>query len=104
MKIFGIEFQTKNELREEVSALKNELNEMREVFPFTIGQTVYDVQLRNDKGRYVRKNASMDHSLINEVVVDKKNYFGLIERYLKHDVFVNSEDAYAYLKEVCVGN
>lgn len=94
MKIFGKELKTKKELNAELEAMK-------EAFPFIIGQTVYDVQLRNDKGRYAKKNASLVHSRINEVIVDQKNYFGLVERYKNKDVFLDYNSATTYLAEVC---
>ena len=102
MKIFGREFKTRKELKATINKLENELDTMREAFPFFIGQTVYDVQLRNEKGRYAKKNVSLEHSLINEVVVDEKNYFGLVERYKRNDVFFHYESARAFLESVCV--
>lgn len=102
MKIFGIEFKTRRELKARVAYLENELDTMRDVFPFTLGQTVYDVQLRNEKGRYAKKNVSLEHSLINEVIVDENNYFGLVERLKKNDVFFSYESARAFLERVCV--
>ena len=116
MKIFGIEFKTRRELKERVAELENELQVVRgkyeetkaevemldTLFPFALGQTVYDVQLRNEKGRYAKKNVSLEHSLINEVVVDEKNYFGLVERLKKNDVFFRYESARAFLESVCV--
>ena len=116
MKIFGFEFKTRRELKEEIARLEDnlltvhkerellrqELASMLTVFPFEMGQTVYDVQLRNEKGRYAKKNVSLEHSLISEVVVDEKNYFGLVERYKRNDVFVDMEDAREYLESVCV--
>lgn len=116
MKIFGKEFKTKRELKETIAKLevdvlmarnecemvRCELNAMKDVFPFALGQTVYDVQLRNEKGRYAKKNVSLEHSLINEVVVDEKNYFGLVERYKRNDVFVDYQSARVFLESVCV--
>lgn len=116
MKIFGIEFKTKKELKATVLQLETEalvmgtkyevarceLNAMKNDFPFMLGQIVYDVQLRNEKGRYAKKNVSLEHSLINEVVVDEKNYFGLVERYKRNDVFAVYENAREYLESVCV--
>ena len=108
MKIFGIEFKTKKELNKEIEVLEanlwateETLAFKQEMFPFSLGQTLYDVQLRNDKGRYAKKNASLEHSLINEVTVDEKNYFGLVERYKRHDVFARYKDAKEYLECVC---
>ena len=102
MKIFGKEFKTKKELRMEISALKHELGDMKEAFPFDFGQTVYDIQLKDEKGRYTKESASLTHSVISEVVVDTKNYFGLVERYHNKDVFLDYYSAVAYLAEVCV--
>lgn len=101
MKIFGINFTTKKELKKQVADLMHELDSKIEVFPFTLGQTVYDVQLRNEMGRYARKNASLEHSLINEVVVTEKNYFNLVERFNKQDVFTSRELAKIHLETIC---
>ena len=115
MKIFGIEFKTRKELkstianlevdvltaRDECGVVRGRLDEMRCMFPFDLGQTVYDVQLRNENGRYAKKNASLEHSLINEVTVDAKNYFGLVERLKRNDVFFSYDDAKEFLESVC---
>lgn len=102
MKIFGKEFVTKKELQAQVSEMAFKLAAFETAFPLTLGRTVYDVQLRNDKGRYARKNASLEHSLINPVVVDEKNYFSLVERYRTYDVFLDEETARAHLEAVCI--
>jgi hypothetical protein len=102
MKIFGKEFITKKELRVKVNILENEINEIKNVFPFNIGQTVYDIQLRDENGRYTKENISLEHSLINEVVVNEKNYFGLVERYRNKDVFSDKNAADAFLIDHCV--
>lgn len=97
----------------EVTALKNKLTsanvklsealaEMQGKYPFEIGQTVYDLQLRSSKGRFTKTKASREHSLINEIVVDKKNYFNLAERLDSKDVFVDRAEAEKYLESVCV--
>lgn len=115
MKILGFEFTTKKELRRMMSALYDnwenaedelnecieELNELRETFPFDLGQVVFDVALKDGKGRYTKTAPSLEYSVINEVVVDEKNYFSLVERYNRNDVFVIREDAEDYLKSIC---
>ena len=108
MKIFGINFTTKREKelqKELVECLETleELEELKEDFPFTIGQVVYDVQLKNSKGRYAKANPSFEHSTISEVAVSRKNYFSLVERYENNDVFTSYDDAEAFLKERCAG-
>lgn len=92
----------KNELMSANVMLSKELAEMQCKYPFEIGQTVYDLQLRSSKGRFTKTKASREHSLINEVVVDKKNYFGLVDRYASNDVFTDKVEAETYLEYVCV--
>lgn len=115
MKILGFEFTTKKELRQTISALYDdwenaedeltectkELDGLRETFPFDMGQVVFDVALKDVKGRYTKTSPSLEYSTINEVTVDENNYFGLVERYNRNDVFVAREDAEAYLKSIC---
>lgn len=123
MKIFGINIETKADLRKEIEQLQRKvcdlnaaltyanniacdyaakLTSFEQEYPLTIGQTVYDIQLRNNKGRYTKTKASRQYSHINEVVVDKKNYFNLVGRYHSKDVFIDKVDAENYLDSVCV--
>ena len=95
MQIFGINFTTKKEL-------KAELAKMKAAFPLTIGQVVYDVALKNEKGRYTKTHPSKEHCEIIEVTVDEKNYFNLVERIKREDVFVEREDAEIYLEFLCM--
>ena len=96
---------TKN-IKDEVIKYNNELadyaEQMSKQFPFQLGQTVYDVQLRSSKGRYTKNKASKEHSLINEVVVTRDNYFGLVERYESRDVYTVREYAEQYIDSVSV--
>jgi hypothetical protein len=115
MKIFGINFTTKKELKKQLADQKEtilelcadveargaELKYMRMIFPFDIGQTVYDVALRNEKGRYTKTHPSFEYSTITEVVVDEKNYFVLVKRLGRKDVFFSKKEAEEYLKTVC---
>ncbi len=82
-------------------ALKNELDTMKEMFPFMLGQAVYDVALKNDKGRYTKTKPSIEYSTITEVIVDEKNYFSLVKRFRRNDVFLNQAEAETYLKSIC---
>ncbi len=115
MNIFGLTITTKKKQLariakhdEEVQELKNmiiELNEelydMVEAYPFFIGQTVYDVALKNEKGRFTKTKPSLEYSTITPVVVNEKNYFGLVKRLDNNDVFYEREEAEEYLKSVC---
>ena len=101
MKIFGKIFLTKKDLRAMNATLLAEREMLKEMFPFTLGQTVYDVAFRNAAGRYTKTNPSFEHSTITAVVVDEKNYFSLAKRYKRNDVFLMEDAAAAYLKTVC---
>ncbi len=93
---------SRKQLKAENEALKQIINEYEVQYPFLMGQVVYDVQLRNNKGRFTTKNPSKEYSMINEVTVDKKNYFNLVDRYNNNDVFFTEEAAKEYIDTVCV--
>ena len=108
MKIFGTEFTTKNDLKKMVSELydvleacEDELNYKLDMFPFDLGQVVYDVALKNNKGRYTKTKPSFEHSTITEVTVDEKNYFSLVNRLRRNDVFYDYDSAKEYLETIC---
>ena len=77
------------------------LTEYRVNYPLTMGETVYDIRLKNSKGKFTKKSPSREHSSYSEVVVTPKNYFGLVERYRNNDVFLSEEEAIAYLDSIC---
>lgn len=101
MKIFGINFESKKRLKKQIATLMDELDRKIEAFPFDIGQTVYDVALKNAQGRYTKTKPSREYSTITAVVVDEKNYFGLVKRLNRNDVFFSNEAAEAFLEHVC---
>ncbi len=129
MKIFGIEIKTKRALKKQIeelqiengrligklmyqeksheelvtsyNKLKSAYKELCDEYPFDVGQIVYDIQFRNTEGKFTKKHPSIEHSLINEVTVTERNYFGLVKRYYARDVFTTYEDANEFLNEFC---
>ena len=115
MKFLWFNIETKKELRErldarsrdldnaevEIEELIYSLNRYKETFPLRLGSTVYDIQLRDSKGKYTKENASREHSYYNEVEVTEKNYFGLVDRLNNNDVFISCFDAEEYLDRIC---
>jgi hypothetical protein len=115
MNIFGLHITTKKKYlaeqdryTDEIQMLKNEivdltedLYDMVDAFPFYMGQTVYDVALKNAQGRYTKTKPSREHCTITEVEVNEKNYFGLKKRLENNDVFYEREEAEEYLESVC---
>lgn len=109
MKIFGINFTTKKELKEQIEELNSEIaiisrefDYMIEDFPFVLDQVVYDVALKSNKGRYTKTKPSLEHSTITPVAVTEKNYFNLVKRLRNKDVFFEYEEAKEYLERVCL--
>ena len=116
MKIFGINIETKKELRARIAELEAQNAQIRKynediadayelmntIYPLDIGVTMYDVQLRGEDGKYTRNKASREYSLINEIIVTEANYFKLKKRLLKNDIFITLDEAKKYLDEVCV--
>ena len=108
MKIFGTYFCSRKELSKMIADLYADLGESQkelfdkwQAFPFDLGQVVYDLTLKNSKGRYTRVAPDLKRSTITEVVVNELNYFSLVERFRRNDVFASYEDAERYLKYIC---
>ena len=115
MKIFGKQITTKkdlkrinatlneiiNDLEAECEELEIQLDYTIEHFPFELGQVLYDVALRNDKGRYTKSNPSLEHSTITEVTVTETNYFSLVERFKRNDVFFDEDSAKEFVRSIC---
>lgn len=96
----------KDEQIEEIVEYNDELaealEEMQSMYPFNLGDVVFDVQLRSSTGRFTKTKPSREHCIINEVVVDKKNYFNLVNRLASKDVFFTLDAATKHLDNVCV--
>ena len=108
MKIFGITFETKKELKEQlldlqmiVKELEGEIAMRDEKYPLELGETVYDVALKNAQGKYTKTKPSLGHCTITAVVVDEKNYFKLVKRMANNDVFLSEAAAKKYLETIC---
>lgn len=114
MKIFGINVQTKKELRARIAELEaqnaqvrkynediaNEYEKIRTYYPLDIGVTMYDVQLKNKNGKFTTVKPSKEHSVIIPVVVTEKNYFRLAKKFMS-GVFYKKEEAEEYLDKIC---
>ena len=108
MKIFGLSIITAAKYEKTIAKFKaiiadqeEALDAAFEAFPFVIDQVVYDITLKNAKGRYTKSNPSFEYSTINEIVVDERNYFSLVNRFRHNDVFYTREEAKEYLRSIC---
>ena len=114
MRIFGINFETKKELKKERDVLVDLLEEanadildledafedLAAQFPFPLGYTVYEVQLKNKNGKFTTAKPSKERSVIIPTVVTEKDYFRLAKKY-ENGVFLELDEAEAYLDEIC---
>lgn len=108
MKIFGINFETRKELKEQIfelnlsnKELEGELAQMQDRYPLDIGQVVYDIALKNAQGKFTKTKPSFEHCTITAVTVDEKNYFKLVNRFRNNDIFISEAAAKAYLESIC---
>lgn len=108
MKIFGINFVTKKELKEQILDLQMTVKELEgeiamrdEKYPLELGETVYDVALKNAQGKYTKTKPSIEHCIVTPVTVDEKNYFKLVARMRNNDVFLSEAAAKTYLESIC---
>lgn len=69
-------------------------------YPFNVGDTVYQIQLRSKRGRFTKGKASRAHSTVVPVVVDKKNYFKLRDVF-GLEVFDSEDKANTCLDGLC---
>lgn len=106
IEILRLDLAAANKMIEVMSNYNEELadkvEEMMDNYPFNIGDVVYDLQLRSATGRFTKTKPSRKYSVINEVVVDKKNYFKLVDRLASNDVFKSYDECEAYLASVCI--
>ena len=82
-------------------AITNKFYNVKKQFPLNLGATVYVLELKNERGRYVKNKPSLEHSNIQEVVVDEKNYFRLVNRYRVNRLFSTIEEAEHELDVLC---
>lgn len=83
------------------SELADKVEHMLYQYPITCGETLYEVCLRNEKGRFTKTNPSKEHSYIEATVVDTKNYFKLAEKYRANQLFLTEESAKKHLDSIC---
>lgn len=81
--------------------LADKVESMLKMYPFNVDDVVYELILKNNKGRFTQTKPSREYSIIEEVTVTKRNYFNLVDRYNEGFVFTALDDAEAQLKSLC---
>ena len=93
--------RVQDEIVEYNEAIADKLQDMLNKYPFNVDDVVYELVLKNDKGRFTKTKPSLEHSTIVEVTVTKKNYFSLVDKHSAQLVFTTLDDAEAQLKSIC---
>lgn len=78
----------------------NKLTDMLDTFPLQLNTTVYQLVLKDAKGKFTKRNPCKENSSIVEVEVTKKNYFKLVEQFNNLQVFVDKQHAENELEEL----
>lgn len=81
--------------------LADKVEELLNMYPFNVDDVVYELILKNDKGRFTKKSPSIEHSAIVETTVTKRNYFTLMEKYKNCLAFTDENEATSYLNKIC---
>ena len=81
--------------------LADKVESMLKMYPFNVNDVVYELVLKNNKGRFTKTKPSREYSVIEEVTVTKKNYFNLVDKHNEHLVFTVLTDAEAQLSSIC---
>ena len=96
------DLEARNEyLHAQLYSVECDLESMNKLYPIDVGDTVYTLVLKNAKGRFVKKNASPDHSFVSSVEVTRANYFKLVDKIDSGEAFKDLCAAEAVLREKC---
>ncbi len=78
-----------------------ELEKSKKLFKVGVGETVYDITLKDKNGKFTLKRPCLETSTIKAVEVTEGNFFDIIRRIEKKDVFHDKERARKHLEKLC---
>lgn len=93
--------KTQQEVTMYNNELADKLEELMKKYPISCGDTLFEVCLRNDKGRFTKTKPSKEYSYIETVIVDTKNYFKLVDKFNNKEVFTTEKSAKKHLDSLC---
>lgn len=91
-----------SQLVTENDVILKDLMSYQRMFPLLLDAVVYDVQLKGANGRYTKTKACKEYSQITEVVVTKKNYFNIVEKFTEGHVFLTRTEANKFIDSICI--
>lgn len=81
--------------------LADKVESMLNMYPFNVDDVVYELVLKNNKGRFTKTKPSKEYSSIEEVKVTRKNYFNLVDKHNAEFVFTTLNAAEHKLNNIC---
>lgn len=78
-----------------------ELEKSKKLFKVGVGETVYDITLKDKNGKFTLKRPCLETSTIKAVEVTEGNFFDIIRRIERKDVFHDEERARKHLEKLC---
>ena len=90
-----------SKIREYNKQIADKCEHIMKLYPINIGDTLYEVCLKNDKGRFTKTKPCKEYSSVEELTVDTKNYFKLVEKFNNNEIFFVKKDAQKYLDSLC---
>lgn len=89
------------EYKKQVEDTFTELEKSKKLFKVGVGETVYDITLKDKNGKFTLKRPCLETSTIKAVEVTEGNFFDIIRRIEKKDVFHDKERAKKHLEKLC---
>ena len=89
------------EYKKQVEDTFAELEKSKKLFKVGVGETVYDITLKDKNGKFTLKRPCLETSTIKAVEVTEGNFFDIIRRIEKKDVFHDEERARKHLEKLC---
>lgn len=89
------------EYKKQVEDTFAELEKSKKLFKVGVGETVYDITLKDKNGKFTLKSPCLETSTIKAVEVTEGNFFDIIRRIEKKDVFLDEGRARKHLEMLC---
>lgn len=91
------------EYRAKVDKSFETLAKQKRLFPVGIGDVVYDITLKDKEGKFTTEKPCLETSAVKPVKVTEGNFFDIIRRIEKKDVFFDEERAKKHVRKLCEG-
>ena len=91
------------EYKKRVAETLAELEKSKKLFKVGVGDVVYDITLKDKEGKFTTEKPCLETSTVKPVKVTESNFFDIIRRIEKKDVFFDEERAKKHVRKLCEG-